>query len=181
MDVELYEYATKTSQQDLELNSVNKLTESIDFEKALFSNDILCCLPNYTSWELLNYINEKTNQNENTMHMALSNNSIWTVENSQGRQIHGNWKTVIHIANEKRIPTAVCCFIHGEDDVFNTFLKNFKGETLVLISDTDLFESYYGCEYVHEWHLVKDISIGSYLHMLVFTRHALDLAVLQMI
>ena len=39
-----------------------------------------------------------------------------------------------------------------------------------------LFEDYCGKEYVKNWRFVKDISIGSYLHMLVFTRHKLDSA-----
>jgi hypothetical protein len=47
---------------------------------------------------------------------------------------------------------------------------------LLLISDTALFEDYYGNEYVKQWRFVKDISIGSYLHMLVFTRHKVEVA-----
>jgi hypothetical protein len=129
----------------------------------------LCCLPDYSTGELLHFIKTKANIYQKIIYNAI-------ITETYGQQIKCDWDTIIQLANKKCIQTAVCGFFHGEDDVFSKFLGQFKGDTLLLISDTALFEDYYGQEYVKQWRFVKDISIGSYLHMLVFTRHKVDLA-----
>ena len=166
---ELYRSSSEKSQKEIELCTINKINSSIYFEVALFSNNILCCLPEYSSGELLHFMKKKA-----TIYQKIIHNAIIT--ETYGQQIKNDWDTIIQLANKKGIQTAVCCFYHGEDDVFPKFLGQFKGETLLLISDTALFEEYYGKEFVKHWRFVKDISIGSYLHMLVFTRHKLDFA-----
>ena len=158
----IYQTQSIISQHNLELCTMSKI------ERDIFSGNILCCVPDYSSGELLNYIRGKLHEQKTRIYIGLSNNGVYS--QIYGLQIVGDWDTVIRIANEKCIPTAVCCFYHGEDQVFSKFLKNFKGDRLILISDTALFEEYYGCETIGEWHFEKDIDLGIYLHMMVFTR-----------
>ena len=158
----IYQTQSIISQHNLELCSMTQI------EKDIFSGDILCCVPDYSSGELLNYIRSKLNEYKNRIYIGLSNNGVYS--QIYGLQIVGDWETIIQTANDKCIPTAVCCFYHGEDQVFSKFLKNFKGDRLILISDTALFEEYYGYETIGEWRFEKDIDMGIYLHMMVFTR-----------
>ena len=158
----IYQTQSIISQHNLELCSMTKI------EKDIFSGNILCCVPDYSSGELLNYIIAKLREHKNRIYIGLSNNGVYS--EIYGLQIAGDWDTVIQTANDKCIPTAVCCFYHGEGRVFSKFLKNFKGDRLILISDTALFEEYYGCETIDEWRFEKDIDLGIYLHMMVFTR-----------
>lgn len=160
---------SKASQKKMEQCAIDKINTSIRFQEALFSTDILCCVPHYSSGELLKYVNAKT-----TFYKKKTYSGAWS--QLYHHQIKYDWDAIIGIAKIKNIQTAVCCFYHGEDRVFSKFLENFSGETLILISDTALFEGYYGCEYVKGWHFVQDISLGLYLHMLVFSRHRIDLA-----
>lgn len=168
-DAELYAATSKARQKDMELCAIDKINTSVHFQDALFSTDILCCVPHYSSGELMKYISTKT-----TVYKKKTFNGMWT--QIYNHQIKYDWDAIIGIANKKDIQTAVCSFYHGEDRVFSKFLDKFSGETLILISDTALFEGFYGCEYVKGWHFVKDIDIGTYLHMLVFSRRKLDLA-----
>lgn len=163
----VYENESKLCQKNIEQCSVGKIDSSVEFQEALLSKDILCCVPHYSSGYLFKYMKTKTTYYEKKLY-------TWT--KTDGHQIISDWDSVVGIANTKNIQTAVCCFYHGEDGVFPTFLEHFKGETLVLISDTALFEDYYEKEYVHDWRLIKDINIGVYLHMLVFSRNKLELA-----
>lgn len=158
----IYHTQSIISQNKLELSAMKKLGEDI------FSSDILCCVPDYSSGELLNYIIAKLREHKNRIYIGLSNNGVYS--QIYDLQIVGDWDTVIQTANDKCIPTAICCFYHGEDRVFSKFLKNFKGDRLILISDTALFEEYCGCDIVDEWHFEKDIELGIYLHMMIFTR-----------
>jgi hypothetical protein len=158
----IYHTQSIISQNKLELSAMKKL------EKDIFSDNILCCVPDYSSGELFNYISAKLRERKNRIYIGLSNNGVYS--QIYDLQIIGDWDTVIQTANDKCIPTAVCCFYHGEDRVFSKFLKNFKGDRLILISDTALFEEYYGCEIVDDWHFEKDIVLDIYLHMMVFTR-----------
>ena len=168
-----YMTTSEMSQKDIELCTINKINSSIYFEVALFSNNILCCLPDYSSGELLHFMKTKANVYQKIIYNAI-------ITETYGQHIKCDWDTIIQLANKKNVQTAVCCFYHGEDNVFPKFLGHFKGETLILISDTALFEDYYDREFVNEWRFIKDIHIGEYLHMLVFTRHKLDLVTRSM-
>ena len=164
-----YEMLSKKNQKEIEQRAAYKINSCVPLVEALFSTDILCCHPHYSSGELLNFIKTKASVYQKIVYHAI-------ITETYGKQIKCDWDTIIQLANRKKIQTAICCFFHGEDNVFPKFLGHFKGETWILISDTALFEGYYGEEYVNDWRFLKDINIGLYLHMLVFSRQKLDLA-----
>lgn len=99
-DAELYEISTIKSQKEIELYTVIKINSSVPFEEALFSTDILCCVPQYSSQELLKFMEIKT-----TLYRKKMYNAMWT--HTYGHQIRYDWDTIVGIANKKGIQTAV--------------------------------------------------------------------------